>query len=274
MSKLLDLLIPYVQISKAILVEKDSHNDDAKDRIANLERKFQDDADDLVYELLKHVDTSDANTDLAEVFRSALVGVRDAMQGGDADEFETNLNIRAIDRTAEKLADIAAKQQLKGSFRRKVEHYWWAIVIVSIAAVYFGLRLYSAVPTYDQIETRDELIAGYTALQKVDRYDDWAGTRARKGGWLKGIILWPIEPTEDEIEFAGDMLWLSIGVHDYLLEEGLICNNTLSGPLENEDIDTKLENARLIGDFANTSAQQGNAIELTAAALDQNYSCE
>ena len=274
MSKLLDLLIPYIQISKAILVEEDSHNDDAKARIANLERKFQEDADDLVYEFLKHVDTSDANTDLTDVFRSALGGVKDALQSGDADGFETDLNIRAIDRTAEKLANIAAKQQAKSSFRRKVEHYRPAIVIVAVAAVYFGLRFYSAVPTYDQIETRDELIAGYTALQKVDRYDDLAGTRARKGGWLKGIMLWPIEPTEDEVEFAADMVWLSIRMHDYLLEEGLICNNTLSGPLENEDIDTKLEYARLVGDFAETSPQQGNAIELTAAALDQSYSCE
>ncbi|NDW46702.1 hypothetical protein [Ruegeria sp. PrR005] len=104
MSELLDLLIPYVQISKAILVEEYSHSDDAKTRIANLEKKFQEDADDLVYELLKHVKTSDANVDLAEVFRSILDGVKDALQGGDADEFETDLNIRAIDRTAEKLA--------------------------------------------------------------------------------------------------------------------------------------------------------------------------
>lgn len=274
MSNLFDLLIPYVKISKAILVEEKNPSDDAKTRIANLERKFQEDADDLVYELLKHVDTSGANTNLAEVFRSALGGVKDALQGGDADEFETDLNIRAIDRTAEKLADIAAKQQGKSSFRRKVEHYWWAIAIVAVAAVYFGLRVYSAVPTYDQIETRDELIAGYTALQKVERYDDWADTGVRKGGWLKGVMLWPIEPNEDEVKFAGDMLWLSIGVYDYLLEEGLICNNTLSGPLENEDIDTQLEYAHLVGDFSESSPQQGNAIELTAAALKQSYSCE
>lgn len=274
MSKLLDLLIPYVQISKAILVEEDSNNDDAKARIANLERKFQEDADDLVYELLKQVDTSDANTNLAEIFRSALGGVKDALQGGDADEFETDLNIRAIDRTAKELAHIAARQQGKSSFRRKVEHYWWAITIVVVATVYFGLRFYFAVPTYDQIETREELIAGYTALQKADRYDDWAEIKVQKGGWLKGIMLWPIEPTEDEIEFAGGMLWLSIRVHDYLLEEGLICNNTLGGPLENADIDTKLKYARLVVDFAKKSPRQGHAVELIAAAFKQSYSCE
>ena len=87
-------------------------------------------------------------------------------------------------------------------------------------------------------------------------------------------MLWPIEPTDGEVEFAGDMFLFVIGVHDYLLEEGLICNNTLSGPLKNEDIDTILEYAYLVGDFAESSPQRGNSIELTAAALGQRYSCE
>lgn len=33
----------------------------------------------------------------------------------------------------------------------------------------------------------------------------------------------------------------------------LICNSTLSGPLENEDIDTKLEYAHVVGDFVESS---------------------
>lgn len=37
----------------------------------------------------------------------------------------------------------------------------------------------------------------------------------------------------------------------------LICNSTLSGQLENEDIDTKLEYAHLVGDFVELSYQIG-----------------
>ncbi len=37
----------------------------------------------------------------------------------------------------------------------------------------------------------------------------------------------------------------------------LICNSTLSGLLENEDIDAKLEFAHLVGDFVESSYQIG-----------------
>jgi hypothetical protein len=34
-------------------------------------------------------------------------------------------------------------------------------------------------------------------------------THVRKGGWLKGILFWPIEPTEDEIKGASEFAALA-----------------------------------------------------------------
>jgi hypothetical protein len=87
-------------------------------------------------------------------------------------------------------------------------------------------------------------------------------------------MLWPVEPSEAEIKFAGDTLWLVIGAYDFPTQEGLICDNTLKGALENQSIEKQLEYVHLVGDFAKSSESNDSSIELIATALMEKYPCD
>lgn len=79
-----------------------------------------------------------------------------------------------------------------------------------VAVIYFGIAIFSRTPITEDIGTRKGLQQRAAAVEKVVRYDDWMSTRVRKGGWLKGILLWPIEPSESEIKGAAEFVGLVI----------------------------------------------------------------
>ncbi|MEN7537051.1 hypothetical protein [Aurantiacibacter flavus] len=75
---------------------------------------------------------------------------------------------------------------------------------------YFGTRVATAVDLGASIDSKTGIEQRASALSKALRYDHWANTKVRRGGWLKGIMLWPIEPTEEEVAAAADFAGLAL----------------------------------------------------------------
>jgi hypothetical protein len=84
---------------------------------------------------------------------------------------------------------------------------------------YFALRFLSATPINHQIETTEGIQERAAALEKLIRYDDLMDTQVRRGAWLKGIMFWPIEPTEAEIKGASRFASLAYAAQQLSAEQ-------------------------------------------------------
>lgn len=116
----------------------------------------------------------------------------------------------AIDYTQENLLPYLTKEAGRSPRMRKARKAAPFVAAALVAVVYFGVAIFSRTPITQAIETRQGLQQRAAAVEKVVRYDDWMATRVRKGGWLKGILFWPIEPNESEIKGAAEFVGLVI----------------------------------------------------------------
>ncbi len=92
--------------------------------------------------------------------------------------------------------------------RKMIKAAPWIIGVIAIIA-YFGIRLLSATSINHTLETKEGIQERAAAVEKLLRYDDWMDTHVRKGGWIKGILMWPIKPTEAEIKGASEFAALA-----------------------------------------------------------------
>ena len=107
---------------------------------------------------------------------------------------------------------------------------WTPVAAGAVAVIaYFTIRLSSGLDVSAPFESQLGLKQRAAATEKVIRYDDWMETRVRRGRWLKGILLWPIEPTTSEIEGAAEFASISLQGHDALAQRGEICSNLVEG---------------------------------------------
>lgn len=95
---------------------------------------------------------------------------------------------------------------------------WWGVGGVTVAT-YFAFRFLSAAPIESPPDTQKGIQERAAAIEKVLRYDDWMDTRVRRGGWLKGILLWPIEPTEQELKGASEFASLAYEAQTVSVEQ-------------------------------------------------------
>jgi hypothetical protein len=125
----------------------------------------------------------------------------------------------AVQYTSEKLLPKLQKEASRDPrTRMAVKAAPWVFGGLAIIA-YFGVRFWAATPITHSLETKDGIQERAAALVKLIRYDDWMQTHVRKGGWLKGILLWPIEPTEDEIKGASDLVGLEFAAQKIASEQ-------------------------------------------------------
>ena len=102
-------------------------------------------------------------------------------------------------------------------------------------------------------------------------------TRVRRGGWLKGIILWPAEPTEEEIKFASEFLWTSIDVYDYLQKENALCNANLFHNANDENYKDEIAIAQIAIDYINNNqaiSDAENGALMLAGAYTSKFPCQ
>lgn len=134
----------------------------------------------------------------------------------------------AIDKVEAAVLPKLTKEAAKSPRMRKTIKAlpWIAAILVAIG--YFGTRIVLSNDISEPLESQQGIQQRAAAVEKVLRYDDWMGTRVRRGGWLKGVILWPIEPTDDEIDGAAEFLGLSFEVADFATSE-FGCRSLLRG---------------------------------------------
>lgn len=115
----------------------------------------------------------------------------------------------AVDYTADNLLPYLKKEADRDPrLRKAIKAAPW--VLAGIAAIaYFGIRFWSATPITHPVDTRVGIQERASAIVKLLRYDDWMQTHVRKGGWIKGLLLWPIEPLGEEIKGAREFASLA-----------------------------------------------------------------
>lgn len=102
--------------------------------------------------------------------------------------------------------------------RRALKSMPWVLGGLAVVA-YFAIRFLSATPINHALETKEGIRERASAVVKLLRYDDWMHTHVRKGGWLKGIVFWPIEPTEAEIKGASEFAALAYAAQQLSVEQ-------------------------------------------------------
>lgn len=94
-----------------------------------------------------------------------------------------------------------------------------ALVILLVAG-YFGLRQYNMTPVSASVETRAGLEQRADALAKVLHYDGWASGRR---GLIKNLLLWPFEPTPQEVAGARELSSVALAGANRLVQMREAC---------------------------------------------------
>lgn len=121
------------------------------------------------------------------------------------------------------------KESSKSPLHRKIVRWTPTAIVVALVITYFLVRLMSGVTIDQPIETRKGIEQRAAAVAKVVRYEDWMSSNVRRGGFLKGFILWPIEPTDKEIAAADEFAGMAFDGLAYLSTEKQICGGPTPG---------------------------------------------
>lgn len=173
-------------------------------------------------------DVAAARIEMARLMDSHSVLAPREVLSDACDSFKQQQDEPAIRDVADMIAagllrDFTAIASPPKALKERLKTY--AVVAAIIAAVggYFGTRAYAAVNVDHAIETSEGLSEHASAWRKVARYDNWASTRVRRGGMFKGVLLWPIEPTDEEMGYAADFANLAVGILYRGEELGFVC---------------------------------------------------
>lgn len=117
--------------------------------------------------------------------------------------------IPAVDYVADNLLPYLEKESRRSPNARKFFKYLpW--VLAGVAAVtYIAVSFLALTPINHAIDTQAGIKERAAAVQKVIRYDYLMNTDVRKGGWIKGALFWPLEPTAYEIKGASEFAALA-----------------------------------------------------------------
>jgi hypothetical protein len=135
----------------------------------------------------------------------------------------------AVQYTKENLIPFITKEAGKSPLTRDIIK-WSPVVLAAVGAIaYFGIRFTSGVDVSAPLETKLGLQQRAVAAEKVIQYDDWMGTHVRRGGWIKGLLFWPIEPSESEVKAASEFVSVALEGYDVLTQQSAICGNLMGG---------------------------------------------
>lgn len=152
--------------------------------------------------------------------------------------------------------------------RKAIKAAPWAVGAVVIL-LYFGIRFTSGTPVSAPLESRAGIEQRAAAIEKVIRYDDWMDTRVRRGGMFKGILLWPIEPSQSEIEAAAEFAGLVLQGQNYATGCGAVIG--AADELSDEQIDMVGEVAEYVR--AESTVWRDPPVQTVLDGLEQAPSC-
>jgi len=235
-----------------------------KKAIQNMEQKLTKQSTELIDNT---VDTWDSDQSLSEFLVEELNAVKKS-----ADE---SWHV-AIDDVKTRLGKSAKKESSKSPTRRKIEKNGWWITIIAIGITMVALKWYWLIDVNEPIDSPSGVAQRSATLEKLLDYDDSMEKRVRRG-WLKGILFWPAEPTEEEIKYASEFLWTTLEVYDYLQKENILCNVSLSHDANDDNYKDKIEIVQIAIDYINNT-QNISAAEsgplLLAGAYTSKYPCQ
>lgn len=194
-----------------------------KKAVGNMEQKLTEQSTGLIS---KTVDSWDSGQPLSSFLAEELDAVKEA-----ADE---SWHV-AIEDVKNRLSKLADKESKKSPTRRKIEKNGWWIAIVVTGITMVSLKWYWLIDVNEPMDSTAGVVQRAETLEKLLDYNDSMDTSVRRGGWLKSILFWPAEPTEQEIEYASEFLWTTVDVYDYLSEEGALCNASLTHNANDEN---------------------------------------
>lgn len=125
----------------------------------------------------------------------------------------------------ELVARIEQESQKNPTWRKVVRYTPIALGVIAVAA-YFGVKFYNDVDLSDPFESRAGVVARAEALEKTLRHDDWASTRSRRGGFIKDILLWPISPSDAEVNAATQVAGFAFDAQEFMRSQQAQCNYT------------------------------------------------
>jgi hypothetical protein len=135
----------------------------------------------------------------------------------------------AVQYTKNNLIPFLTKEARKSPLTRDIIKWSPVALAMVVAIAYFGIRFTSGVDVSATLESKLGLQQRAAAAEKVIQYDDWMGTRVRRGGWIKGILFWPIEPSDVEVKAAGEFVSVALEGYDLLTQRSEICGTLMGG---------------------------------------------
>lgn len=182
----------------------------------------------------------------------------------------------AIDGVRERLTKLADIETKKSPAFRKFEKIVPLISIIAIVIVIFSLKWYWLVKVNQPIETTKGVVQRAGTLEKLLDYDDSMDTHVRRGGWLKGILFWPIEPTENEVKHASEFLWTTVDVYDYLLNENTLCRSQMTHNSKDDNMKDEIAISQVVIDYLKTTNPNNseNGALLIANAFISKFPCK
>lgn len=161
----------------------------------------------------------------------------------------------AVQYTKDNLIPFLTKEARKSPLTRDIIKWSPVALVVVVAIAYFGIRLTSGVDVSATLESKLGLQQRAAAAEKVIQYHDLMGTRVRRGSWIKGILFWPIEPSDVEVKAADEFAFVALGGFGVLAQQNEICGILIVGSGEQlsdeqikfvDEIAEKIQEADLI----------------------------
>ena len=125
---------------------------------------------------------------------------------------------------AEDLIEKLQEEAQKSPTLRIIKRYAGVAILGILGIIYAGLFVYNSLTIDQPIDTKEGLLQHAAAFDKAHTHSEMMGTRARRGGFLKGLLFWPWEPNEQELEAAGNFAGLSLDSLQALTDQGITCN--------------------------------------------------
>ncbi len=236
-----------------------------KKGIQNMEEALVEKSTELIN---KTVDSWDSDQPLSDFLSQELDAIKEA-----SDE-SWHL---AIDDVKVRLRKISNTESKKSPTRRKIEKNGWWLTILFVGITMVSLKWYWLIDVNQPIDTVNGVIQRAGTLEKLLDYDDTMDTRVRRGGWLKGIMLWPAEPTEKEIEYASEFLWSTVEIYDYLQEQDAVCGIPFFHNSDDDNYKDEIAISQVVIDYVNTGNNFSNVESgplLIAEAFTSKFPCQ
>jgi hypothetical protein len=236
-----------------------------KEGIQNMETALVEKSTELIK---KTVDSWDSDQTLSDYLEQELDAIKEA-----SDE-SWHL---AIEDLKVRLRKISNTESKKSPIRRKIEKNGWWLTILFIGITMVSLKWYWLIEVNQPIDTVKGVIQRAGTLDKSLNYDDSMDTKVRKGGFFKGILFWPAEPTEKEIEYASEFLLSTVEVYAYLQEQNAVCGGPLFHISDDDHYKDTMAISQVVLDYINNGSNFNNVENgplLIAQALTSKFPCQ